>query len=354
MDSAPDMFSKLPDELLSSILSLIPIKEAVRCSVLSKRWRYLYTQMPQLTFSPYFIMGSRSVNPNPLSVATVENIISNILLSHSCDLQSFYLSTHSLRPYSQWQLRYQSVMQWVQCAARKKVKNLGLCHSSESVILVPAIFSCTLLRTLLLSNYIVSHIPLSFSGFNHLTICHFFDIDFRNDSLSRFISHCPRLENLQITNSAEFYYRSGPQKLIISAPNITIIAVEVYNVSRDFEPVELLAINCPKLEVFSTNYSFIKDLRVNGLLFKELSFAVQRLEMQCGSNVIGLSQNSTWKKHNLSAERFLDIMAAFKLLKKLSVEWVARWSPNLMKIPLLNLLQTLPRLEHLDLTVYRY
>ena len=118
--------------------------------------------------------------------------------------------------------------------------------------------------------------------------------------------------------------------------------------------MELLAINCPKLEVFSTNYSFIKDLRVNGLLFKELSFAVQRLEMQCGSNVIGLSLNSTWKKHNLSPERFLDIMAAFKLLKKLSVEWVARWSPNLMKIPLLNLLQTLPRLEHLDLTVYRY
>lgn len=38
-----DQFSKLPDEILVSIVSLIPLKEASQTSILSRRWRYLWT-----------------------------------------------------------------------------------------------------------------------------------------------------------------------------------------------------------------------------------------------------------------------------------------------------------------------
>ncbi|GKV22705.1 hypothetical protein SLEP1_g32552 [Rubroshorea leprosula] len=34
--------NELPDEVLLQIISLLPMKEAVRTSVLSTRWRYLY------------------------------------------------------------------------------------------------------------------------------------------------------------------------------------------------------------------------------------------------------------------------------------------------------------------------
>ena len=152
---ASDMFSKLSDELLCLILTKLTIKEAVRSSILSQRWRYLYTQMPQLTISAYFIMSPNI--PNPLSIATVETIISNFLLSHSSDLQGFYLFTHSLHPWvpDRWKFSCQSVWKWVECAARKNVQHLALCHSSrERVILLPALFSYTGLRTLKLSNYI--------------------------------------------------------------------------------------------------------------------------------------------------------------------------------------------------------
>lgn len=128
--------------------------------------------------------------------------------------------------------------------------------------------------------------------------------------------------------------------------------------------VVLLNISCPKLrclEVLISKDFPMEDLRVNGLLFQELSFAVQRLDMQSGSDMIELSLFSAGgKEHNLSAERFLEIMGRFKSLKMFSVTWFAspssvarqrqRQRQNLLQNPLLNLLQTLPHLQRLALS----
>ncbi|KAM3363726.1 hypothetical protein P3S68_018580 [Capsicum galapagoense] len=46
-----DYASQLPDDVLSSILSLMTIKDAVKTSILSTRWRYLFASMPTLRFS---------------------------------------------------------------------------------------------------------------------------------------------------------------------------------------------------------------------------------------------------------------------------------------------------------------
>jgi hypothetical protein len=47
--------------------------------------------------------------------------------------------------------------------------------------------------------------------------------------------------------------------------------------------VEVLIVNCPKLRTLET--CMIQDLRVNGVLFQEISYAVQHLTMQRGRNV---------------------------------------------------------------------
>jgi hypothetical protein len=193
MPIASDKFSSLPNDLLCFILSKIPIREAVRCSVLSQRWRFLYTQIPQLTLSPYLLLGPVTptleltlspypvlgpVTPDPFFISKVDQIIFNILQWHSVDLKAFHLfnDTERTRDYpidNQWQFSSQSVCKWVQYAADKNVQHLNLGYSPVPEILPPSLFSCTRLATLKLSNHILTAIPTHFSGFNHLITCFF-------------------------------------------------------------------------------------------------------------------------------------------------------------------------------------
>ncbi|XP_022715986.1 F-box protein At5g03100-like isoform X3 [Durio zibethinus] len=46
-----DLISALPDFLIQEILSFLPIEDAIRTSVLSQRWKPLWTQIPTLSFS---------------------------------------------------------------------------------------------------------------------------------------------------------------------------------------------------------------------------------------------------------------------------------------------------------------
>ncbi|KAJ1423445.1 Leucine-rich repeat domain superfamily [Sesbania bispinosa] len=50
MEKPPDFISRLPDEVLSSIISLLPIDEGVRTSILSKRWTSVWKKTPHLDF----------------------------------------------------------------------------------------------------------------------------------------------------------------------------------------------------------------------------------------------------------------------------------------------------------------
>ena len=43
--------NNLPDPILQHILSYLSTKEAVRTSILSKRWKYLWTSIPKIDFN---------------------------------------------------------------------------------------------------------------------------------------------------------------------------------------------------------------------------------------------------------------------------------------------------------------
>ncbi|XP_060183376.1 putative F-box/LRR-repeat protein At4g15060 [Lycium barbarum] len=47
-DAKEDYFSQLPDDLLPSMLAYLPIHDAARTSILSRRWKHLFASMPML------------------------------------------------------------------------------------------------------------------------------------------------------------------------------------------------------------------------------------------------------------------------------------------------------------------
>jgi hypothetical protein len=49
-DGEPDLRTPIPNEILSSIISYLPIDEAVRSSILSKRWVSLWKHASHLDF----------------------------------------------------------------------------------------------------------------------------------------------------------------------------------------------------------------------------------------------------------------------------------------------------------------
>ncbi|XP_054817099.1 F-box protein At1g80960-like [Prosopis cineraria] len=130
-----DFISQLPVEVLAFIISKLPIDEAVRTSVLSKKWKGIWRLTPHLD-----IDGKRMIMPlaqrenpeeaydrdSPLSMALNRNLmryglkISVLLIRHSGDLRS---SKFTHFPYS---LVCEEVVSWVKLVKLKNTKNLSL------------------------------------------------------------------------------------------------------------------------------------------------------------------------------------------------------------------------------------
>ncbi|KAL6655981.1 hypothetical protein ACP70R_006807 [Stipagrostis hirtigluma subsp. patula] len=130
--AAGDLISLLPDCLLTTILSLLPLDAAARTQILSRRWRRLWPLAP-------LHLDSHGL-PTPTPAA-----ISQILASHRGNAVRFHLALPRPSPAD--------LDSWLRSLAAKHLQDLILRPSSDEPLrLSPSFLACRSLRSAEITN----------------------------------------------------------------------------------------------------------------------------------------------------------------------------------------------------------
>ncbi|XP_057950960.1 F-box/LRR-repeat protein At4g14103-like isoform X2 [Malania oleifera] len=132
---AEDRISNLPDCILHHVLSFLPMKDAVGTSLLSTRWRHLWTSLPNIDLDDMLYFGERC-DWYPLETTSFVNFVERVLALHDMsNMKRFRLSCRVCFNAS-------CVNAWVSSAVRHKAQELNLClFVNEPFMLPPCVFS---------------------------------------------------------------------------------------------------------------------------------------------------------------------------------------------------------------------
>ncbi|CAN1332844.1 F-box/FBD/LRR-repeat protein At1g13570 [Linum perenne] len=176
--------SKLPADVISLILTFLPIKESVRTSILSKQWRHLWRSVPQLVFDEHFADAELNESSEVMLI-----IIYQALLVHEGPINKFELAIPGMKCCPQFD-------QLINSLSAKSVKELFL--RIDSYALLPSsLFSVPDLNSLKLQGFIFEE-PIWSVGFSKLTLLELKHVKLHNGFLQNFLPKCPLLEELRV------------------------------------------------------------------------------------------------------------------------------------------------------------
>ncbi|XP_052187209.1 F-box/FBD/LRR-repeat protein At1g13570-like [Diospyros lotus] len=223
--SSSDRISHLPADVKEKILMCLPMEDAVRTSILSKKWRHSWVTLPQLVFNDKFCRKARTAPKNELLMA-----IYQVLLHHRGPILKFELSMCSLKSCSE-------IDQLIPFVSNNDLQELILhIQSGEPYKLPSSFFSCLQLKHLEL-RLCSFNPPRRFGGFSMLLSLELQDVAITSRVLSGLIHSCPRLEKLKL----------GSCK-IFSFSHLEIIAPKLKSLNFDGKFRSLSFKNTPKLE----------------------------------------------------------------------------------------------------------
>ncbi|KAK9756296.1 hypothetical protein RND81_01G087800 [Saponaria officinalis] len=222
-----DRLSNLPSHIIDRILSSLSIRDAVRTSVLSSKWRYKWATLPHIIFDKDCCPSSSE--EQSIFKGKLVNIIDHVLLLHCGTIQKFKLSHKDLQAVP-------DIDRWVLYISRSPVKEFILeiwkgqryqipsCLYSSKHIIHLELFNCLL------------NLPLSFNGFQHLKCLDLQHITLAQDAFEILIAKCPLLERLTLMNFEGFSH------LKIRAPNLQFFDIGGIFQDVTFENTRLLSI----------------------------------------------------------------------------------------------------------------
>ncbi|XP_077251528.1 F-box/FBD/LRR-repeat protein At1g13570-like isoform X2 [Tasmannia lanceolata] len=227
-----DRISYLSDDILIMILTRIPLREAVRTSVLSKRWTYLWRSIPYLELSTNLIREPDEAcnywDDMEKWVYTVHHILDSRLAPVlSCKIHYQYIV--KFRDYLE---------EFVLFLCGNGIQDLYL-RSMVYYKFPTDAYSCQSLKKLTLFRCKVVLPPL-FEGISCLTALTFIHVSITDDDLERFISSCRLLESFCLDD--DWVTKSELRNLRINA--LILLSLEI----QSSMPTNISFIHVPRLK----------------------------------------------------------------------------------------------------------
>ncbi|KAL4195255.1 hypothetical protein AMTRI_Chr05g63710 [Amborella trichopoda] len=269
-----DFISNLPDCILSCITGRLSMKDAVRTSVLSKKWKYVWTSATGLDMNEdCFCLNNQNGWRNERRISTEDKrkkmvkAVSHVFNSHIGHIEKFQLLFNP-------GIYTSHVDQWISfltCSGAQEVDLDFRFQLKKFVVnfyrLPSYFFDCESLRVLTLQNCLIQ-LPVDFKGFKSLAVLVLSGVYIQGSHLEGLVSKCERLQSLTLQNAWGFKFikirsplkslqcltidnncRVSLCEVLVDAPNLLSLNVTGY-MSNHFN-VHALVFNFPRLVNFS-------------------------------------------------------------------------------------------------------
>ncbi|XP_021747418.1 FBD-associated F-box protein At4g10400-like [Chenopodium quinoa] len=235
-----DRLSLLPDTILIHIISFLPIKSAVITSVLSHQWRYLWTHITNVVFTPTCLPSRRYNSSAPLIFPKLP--FPKVNSFYLCLSRDFY--------------DFSNAESWIRDLCTRNPEQIVVeSNLPTNISTSTCFFQCQSLVVLMLTKNIFIRPPaggfvVNLPKLKKLQLSGYWD-----DALATIIRGCPLLEDLNLVITSHGNCYMFVHLLDLSAhyiKKLVIIRAYDYNVIPTYQ----LVVNLSKLEEMTLHIPF--------------------------------------------------------------------------------------------------
>ncbi|KAM0060429.1 putative leucine-rich repeat domain superfamily, F-box-like domain superfamily [Helianthus debilis subsp. tardiflorus] len=201
---------KLPEPVLETILCLLPTEKAARTSILSREWRYKWTNIPSLRFT----LCNRTSEPTSTRKTIDMNDLHQVLLLRQGPIHELTLVMDDYwKDYNYFEFR-QIILHLSRNHPVKKLTLFGPYGSKNIWHKLPkSVFALHHLRDLWLSTFHID-LPSIFNGFGCLGSLCLIYVKISTQTLLHLLSNCPSLKTLNLWLVLDSVAQELPTSLI--------------------------------------------------------------------------------------------------------------------------------------------